>query len=168
MIAAFTFAILSSPTNTVSQASLQAAMVNFAVGQVGKTVRSGECAELAAEALDQISAKPFGTWEDSPSTGDYVWGKQIATITPESTDFQIEAGDILQFRDVKIVTKTGHISMTYTASQHTAIIESIDLKTGEAKVLQQNSRGRKYVTRDSVSLKDIKRGTIWAYRVQPK
>lgn len=152
---------------TQASDSWQEGVADFARQQLGKQVGRGECAELSAEALDAIKAKPYGTWPDSPSSGDYVWGNRKATITPSTKEIELKTGDILQFRNVRIVTKSGNTTYTYTTQQHTSIIEKYNPETKVATVLQQNSNGRKYVTRDTINLAGVKSGTIWVYKPVP-
>lgn len=145
----------------------QSQLVTFATKKLGDPVGNGECADLAAKGLESIQAQPFGTWGDYPSTGDYVWGKRTSTLTREAKPQELKPGDILQFRNIRISTKSGYVTSTYTASQHTAIVESFDSVTGLTTILHQNSNGRRYVVRDTLDLAGIKSGTIWAYSPVP-
>lgn len=168
MTTAIALILATTRTPLKTEEALQQDLLAFATKNLGKQVGSGQCAELAAKGLDSINAKPFGTYEDSPAPGDYVWGKKIATITKEEPNPKLKPGMILQFRNVKIVTKSGYTTFTLTAQQHTLIVEKFNSETGETQVLEQNSQGRTYVTRDNINLKGIKSGTIWAYSPQPK
>ncbi len=168
MINAIALVVLHSTNTSEMETKLQQDLLDFATNNVGKQVGSGQCADLIAKALDAINAKPYGTWADSPSAGDYVWGKRVATFTRDDETPKLTPGTILQMRDVKLVTKSGYATFTFTAQQHTLIIESFNAETGEAKVIEQNSQGRTYVTRDTLNFKGIKSGTIWAYSPQPR
>jgi hypothetical protein len=168
MIISAALLAITSIVSDEAEIKLQQDLITFATSNLGKQVGSGQCAELVAEALDKIQAKPFGTWPDEPSTGDYVWGKKIATLTKDSPTPTLLPGTILQFRDVRVVTKSGYATFTFKAEQHTLIVEKFNAETGEAYVLEQNSQGRTYVTRDTLNLKGIKAGTIWAYTPQPR
>jgi len=168
MINALAFVAIASASTLEAEAKLRQDLIEYAVNNVGKKVGSGQCAELISQGLDAIQAKPFGTYPDFPSEGDYVWGKKVATITKSEPIPTLAPGMILQMRDVKVVTKSGFATFTFNASQHTLIIEKFNVETGELSILEQNSQGRSYVTRDTLNLKGIKSGTIWAYTPQPK
>lgn len=169
-IVTLTIAALAIALSKSELAELDAmtALVGFAVGNLGKTVGGGQCADLPAEGLTTVGAKPFGSWQDFPSEGDYVWGKRSATLTPESNQSDLKPGEVLQFRDVKIVTRSGNAKFTFRAEHHTAIVEGFDPQTRVAKILEQNSQGRTYVTRGSIDLKGLQSGTIWVYRPEPR
>ncbi|MFM9874457.1 MAG: hypothetical protein ACKVQS_13460 [Fimbriimonadaceae bacterium] len=168
MITAFALIALTSNSYAESEVKLQKDLLAFATNNLGKQVGSGQCAELISKALDAIDAKPFGTYEDFPATGDYVWGRKVATISKTEPATELKPGMILQFRNVKIVTKSGYATFTFSAPHHTLIVEEFNQNTGETKVIEQNNQGRTYVTRDNINLNGIKSGTIWAYTPQPK
>jgi hypothetical protein len=76
-------------------------VIAYAQGSVGKPVGDGECWTFAEKALESAGAK---TSRDimGPNIGpdaDYVWGDKIPFK-------DIIAGDILQFRDYAMTTKT--------------------------------------------------------------
>jgi hypothetical protein len=77
-------------------------IVVFAKGNIGTQVGDGECWTLAEKALTQAGAQTsndiMGASKVNPNA-DYVWGDKIALkdITP---------GDILQFRDYVMTTRT--------------------------------------------------------------
>lgn len=157
-------------SNVSAEDHLRTQVLTYASQHVGQTVGSGECAELADEALKAAKAKAYGTWADSPQSGDYVWGKKLATVTP--TNFSVEPnllqpGDIIQIRNAKFVEKAGPMTTTYTATQHTAIIEQVKTDGSEITLLEQNSNGKRFVTRKTIRLNTLKAGTIWVYRAQP-
>jgi len=157
-------------SNTLDEDQVRANVLNFAQSHMGQKVGGGECAEFADEALRASKAKAYGTWEDSPHAGDYVWGRKLATVTPTNFNAepnQFQPGDIIQIRDAKFVEKAGTMTMTYTASQHTAIIEQVQAGTA-VTILEQNSNGKRYVTRKTIRLNTLKAGTIWVYRAQPR
>lgn len=154
--------------NETAEQDAMAAMVGFASRNLGKKVGDGQCADLPAEGLTSTNAKPFGTWPDYPDEGDYVWGRRTATLTAESHTSQLKPGEVLQFRDVVIVTKAGNAKFTFRAVHHTAVVESYEPGSGLVKILEQNSQGRAYVTRGIIDLNGLQTGTIWVYRPQPK
>ncbi|NJD05061.1 MAG: hypothetical protein FIA97_01005 [Methylococcaceae bacterium] len=77
-------------------------IVAYASGNIGTQVGDGECWTLAEKALAQAGAQTsndiMGASKVTPNA-DYVWGDKIAfkDITP---------GDILQFRDYVMTTRT--------------------------------------------------------------
>ncbi|ARU40317.1 hypothetical protein CCB80_03850 [Armatimonadetes bacterium Uphvl-Ar1] len=95
-------------------------------------------------------------------------GKSQSNHNPSTKEIELKTGDILQFRNVRIVTRSGNTTFTYTTQQHTSIIEKFNSETKVATVLQQNSNGRKYVTRDTINLAGVKSGTIWVYKPVPR
>jgi len=158
-------------SNVPAEDQVRAQVLGYASQHVGQTVGGGECAELADEALKAANAKAYGTWADSPQSGDYVWGKKLATLTPTNLSIELntfQPGDIIQIRNAKFVEKAGPMTTTYTASQHTAIIEKVRTDNTEITLLEQNSNGKRYVTRKTIRLNTLKSGTIWVYRAQPR
>lgn len=94
---------------------LNAAVVRFCEEHAGEKVGDGECSTLAEEALSAAGAKvprDFGPGGDEP-----VWGRPV-----ERLDDALP-GDVLQFRDVKIVVQapSGVRSMRFFP-HHTAIV----------------------------------------------
>ena len=145
----------------------------FAKDNLGEKVDDGECALLAMRALESAGAKTTSDFKVTGEVGDYVWGKLV-----EKYD-DAKPGDIIQFRDVKIVstmvvkqpgggTRTSTRSQTMT--QHTAII-SANLGKGKFKVLEQNvglpgadEKARKVVQENTIDLGDKTEGKVWIYR----
>jgi hypothetical protein len=157
--------------NAPAEDQVRSRVLSYASQHVGQMVGSGECAELADEALKAANAKAYGSWADSPQAGDYVWGKKLATLTVSNLTVEPNLflpGDIIQIRDAKFVEKAGPMTTTYTASQHTAIIEHVLADNTEITLLEQNSNGKRYVTRKTIRLNTLKAGTIWVYRAQPR
>ncbi len=152
---------------------LGAKVIKSAKESIGKKVGDGECAALAVAALEAAGAKTTVDFGVSGETGDYEWG----TLVEKYAD--VKPGDIIQFRDVKIVTKTvtnvpGGGTRTSTATQtmgqHTAII-SVNLGKGKFKVLEQNAgpatdddKLRKTVRESDLDLGGKTEGKVWIYR----
>jgi hypothetical protein len=143
-------------------------LLAYASAQIGKRVAGGQCAGLVNEGLRIAKAKPYGSWADWPTEGDYVWGDRITVVDPENTNInQVKPGDILQYRNVRIVSKTGNSTRSFSAPQHTAIVESVDPQTNQVTVLQQNFNNNQKVTRDPLTIRGIRAGTIYVYRPVP-
>jgi hypothetical protein len=120
----------------------------FSAQRIGQTVGSGECFDLADQALRSAGAKSAEDFGTVTATADYVWGTEVRS--PRGA----MVGDIIQFRNysLKIVTKTTiredtggggyeesfetEIS-TQTRGHHTAIVDSVDA-SGRFTVLEQN------------------------------
>jgi hypothetical protein len=68
-------------------------------GRLGQKVGKGECWDLAELALQQAGAQ--GSAEQGPmgDDADYVWGDRVELT-------EVRPGDILQFRDYTVTTRT--------------------------------------------------------------
>jgi hypothetical protein len=75
----------------------------------------------------------------------------------------VHAGDIIQYRDVTIVTHQGLSTETITAPHHTAVISQV-LGHGIYKVLEQNVGGDMHVREDTINLAAMTSGTVWIYQ----
>src|SRR5438132_5925422 len=120
-------------------------VVSFCKEHLNKTVGNGECAGLATQALKAVGARTRGG-PDSPSKGDYVWGRQVYLLeaTPDGLKEQgklsdIRPGDIMQYRNVKLGEKGGF-------GHHTAVVAEVDEQGKRIKLYQQNAGGRRFVT----------------------
>ena len=138
-------------------ATLNATVLQWTSGQVGKQIGAGECWDLADRALRQAGA---GTSSDFGPTGDdddYVWGDEVALK-------DALPGDILQYRDYQMTTTTT-IDVTFADGSgwtdkdephivevghphHTSIL-SRNPGDGSLTVLEQNYQGNKDRVRSS-------------------
>src|SRR5581483_10484488 len=73
----------------------------FAKGQLGKQVGNGQCAVLVIEALKAAGAKTTVDYGVNGPGKDYIWGTEVKKYP------DVKPGDIVQFRDVKIVNRMG-------------------------------------------------------------
>ena len=124
----------------------------YANGVIGKTIGSGECWDLAQEALDRNGAD---------------WSRPVnyGMLLDPARD-RIVPGDIIQFKSVRLRTKLtggGMMYRTMGAPDHTAIIIGVE---GEKKykLAHQNSDGRRYVITSEVDLNSMIAGKFWVYR----
>lgn len=160
------------------------AVLDFANSKKGQKVGSGECFDLADQALKKNGFKTASDYGEVTRDGDYQWGKEVPLN-------DAKPGDVLQFRDYKNETKTrteddkGWKERTETQSRphHTAIVVSNDGK-GNVTVLEQNApKGSKVTQRvlhmgnGTTSSEDggttttqtqNTDGTVTAYRPEPK
>jgi hypothetical protein len=124
-------------------------VVAYVEAHIAQVVGDGQCATLAQAAVQSARGVPFYKLGPFGLNSDYVWGKQVATLTPtKGNTTGILPGDILQFRNVTEVDtvtvhyKDGHTTTrvaTQKPTHHTAIVT----KTGgnaknDIQVLQAN------------------------------
>jgi hypothetical protein len=126
------------------------AVLHFAEQQLGKKVGDGECATLAAYAIGAAGGKSSKELGPIGRNADYVWGRPICTWTPGNASAkEVQPGDIIQFRDVKLTrnTKTSkpvrgsrpHVrtsGVETSCVRHTAIVRAVN---GDfVEILEQN------------------------------
>jgi hypothetical protein len=150
--------------------SLNRGVLEYAREQIGQEVGDGECTGLVVAALSHAGARA----RPRPGSGAPAWGRRVATLTPQAHPTEeIRPGDILQFRDVKLVTVTrrrGAIrTETQAYAQHAAIVAEVS--GGTLKVLHQNvvsagskDKDKKPVRYGVLRLDDMKQGTLWVDR----
>ena len=170
-----------SPTSQSSQPSpskprgLNQKIYNYALNHLGKQVGDGECATLTYNALKTAQAQNFDELGPTGLDADYVWGKLIATITPQQKNLsQVQIGDIVQFRNVstykKITQPDGSWqSGTDSYVHHTAIVAGIS--GHQIFLLQQNvgsdPQRKKTVQKGQIDVDSLQTGTLWIYRPLP-
>ena len=130
----------------------------WARGRLRQQVGDGECWTLADRALGQAGASSSTTTGEDD---DYVWGDPVALK-------DVQAGDILQFRDFTVTTRTdvdvtfadGSGSETWKERRarrghHTAIVDAVR-GAGVLRVLEQHVKplGKK-VQRHSVRSRSV-------------
>jgi len=162
---------LNAGGKTAEPGKLGLEVVRFARSQLGKKVGNGECANLAVAALKSAGAKDTHDFGISGIDRDYRWG------TPVERYEDVQSGDIVQFRNVKIVIKTtfesdkgsGYRVETRRYPHHTSIIAR-NLGKGRFKVFEQNAGSaksraeRQKVQENDLSLAHMTEGKVWIYR----
>ncbi len=152
LLLSLAFVFFGFQQNCNETPELNKKIVAFVKQNIGKKVSTGECWDLAAEALNKTKAK----WD-----GSYGFGEKV--------EYQKEcvfAGDIIQFKGVKLNYKEGEYFLTETLEHHTAVIYEVKEK-GVYIIADQNTRftGKKVGTR-MLELKNITKGTIQIFRPQ--
>lgn len=129
-------------------------VLSFVDSVMGKTVGSGECWDLAQEALDLNGAD----WERPINFG---------RLLDPARD-ELLPGDIMQFKSVRLSAKLpggGTMHQTLGAPDHTAVILKVEGKN-RYRIAHQNSENKRYVIATSLDLNNMKSGRYWIYRPQ--
>lgn len=150
-------------------------VLQFAKSKLGKKVGSGECFDLADQALQKAGAKTASDYGKVTATADYVWGKRVDLS-------QVRPGDIIQFRNYKMKVKTTTDEWIseeeQTRPHHTAVVEAVG-SDGLLTILEQNvgtGGGRRTVQSNELYFRSSKSsgrsvdvsGKVWFYRPQKK
>lgn len=152
------------------------AVLDFAKSKKGQKVGSGECFDLADQALKKNGFKTASDYGEVTPDGDYKWGKPVPLD-------ESKPGDVLQFRDYENKTRTENDKEwkeeTQSRPHHTAVVVAND-GNGNITVLEQNApKGSKVTQRvihvgngtsqdgDNTVTQETS-GTINAYRPEPK
>lgn len=154
--------VLGPAPSSALAPSLGDRVVAFCLTHLGQRVGNGECAGLAFQALKAAGARPR-TGPDYPNRGDYVWGTPVLVVGIQDgsavrvgTYSDVQPGDVIQFRDVRIGR--------FHAAHHTAVVESIDSQSGLINAFAQNGGGRRFVFRVSYQLGKLSAGWVRIYR----
>jgi len=148
----FTHTVKESLPANLLDLELNDKVLAFVNATMGTRVGSGECWDLAQQALDINMAD----WVRPNSFG--------RLLNPEKDE--IKAGDIIQFRSVKI---TEHLSgggtrwETLGAPDHTAIIYKVTGKR-HYTLAHQNVGGKRSVITSDANLANVTSGKIRIYR----
>lgn len=141
-------------------------VVIWARAQAGKQVGAGECWDLANSALKQAGAKSSDDLGPMGDDADYVWGDEVTDLK------DVQAGDILQFRDFTITTTVETETIypdgssdiatqekEFTRPHHTAVVNEVK-SSGVLKILEQNvAPGGKKVQSNTLHTKDVPAGS---------
>jgi hypothetical protein len=140
--------------------------VNF-TSPDGKVIESnGSCFDFVEESM-QV-AKAHLAFNPGPDN-DYVWGTQVADLTPPSTGKlpssafkNIHVGDVMQDRNVALSDGS------FNATQHSAIIVGVGqtggVNNGQITILEQNSNHQNFVTTETIDLSLLSAGEVWIYQ----
>jgi hypothetical protein len=125
-----------APAPAASEEAAAEAALKFAKEKLGTQVGSGECYDLAHEALKAAGAASAPDHGVVTKEADYVWGREV----PLS---EAKPGDVIQFRNYEYKKHVddketkGWRSESAERKHHTAVVESID-NNGDAVVIEQN------------------------------
>jgi hypothetical protein len=125
-------------------------IVELADAEINKKVGTGECWDLAKMVLDGTGAE----WDGYEVYGELINHKSEC----------IYAGDIIQFKNVKIEWKEGKYTYSETMKHHTAIVNEVK-EDGTLVLIHQNTgqHGRKVGT-TIFRINDMKKGRLMIYR----
>lgn len=118
---------------------------------IGKQVGTGECWDLAHEALNFAGAR----WD-----GAYGFGKRL-TYGKE----KLFPGDIVQFTGVMMENKVGNSVLRWKMPKHTAVVYEVRSEM-EIILAEQNFNNIRRVMLNSYNLNDVKKGELSFYRPQ--
>jgi hypothetical protein len=148
----FTHRVTKTLPANLRHLELNDKVLAFVTGVMGTTVGSGECWDLAQQALDMNLAD----WTRPTSFG--------RPLNPEKD--KIKAGDIIQFRSVRLTEHLpggGTRRKTLGAPDHTAIIYRV-LGKKRYTLAHQNVGGRRSVLTSDIDLAAITGGIFRIYR----
>jgi hypothetical protein len=154
----------SSPI-PLTQPSINDRMITFLASQIGRQIGGGECAHVATEALRTSGARFIPRPELVP--GDTIWGTRVKVITTNggwrdsAPNIKARPGDILQYYNAQF--KNG-----MWASQHTAIVATVDAAGRPTSVFEQNVNGRRTLMRNSINLTQLVGGRVSIYRPEAR
>ena len=140
----------------IASLTLNDQVVAFADKSMGKTVGSGECWDLAQQALDNNGA-------------DWVRVTQFGKLLNPKID-EILPGDIIQFKSVKLVERLangGTYSQSYGAPDHTSVVHDV-LGPRHYKLAHQNVGGKRFVVISEIDFNFVTAGQYWIYRPLPR
>ena len=130
--------------------ALNQRIVELATDKINKKVGTGECWDLAQMVLDESGAD----WDGYEEFGELINHKSEC----------IYAGDIIQFKNVKITWEEGKYTYEEEMKHHTAIVHEVKAD-GNIVLIHQNTgqHGRKVGT-TLFRINDMKKGKIMVYR----
>ena len=154
ILSTFSFFVVSNSVAQNNIPELNKEIIKYVKSVKGKKVERGECWDLANQALIKVDAD----WDRA-----YVYGNKL---NPESD--QIFAGDLIQFKNVKVKYTEGNATYTELMTHHTAIVYKV-LGKDIFEIAHQNTQfsGRK-VGISKLNLNHIVEGEIFFYRPTKK
>lgn len=148
----FTYKVTKSLPANLLNLELNGKIIEYVNKVMGTKVGRGECWDLVQEALDQNLA-------------DWTRPVRFGRLLNPAQD-EIKAGDIIQFRSVKI---TEHLPGGVTryeslgSPDHTAIVYKV-LGKKHYTVAHQNVSGNRNVITGEINLSKVTGGKYWIYR----
>jgi hypothetical protein len=162
---------MMAPPQAANALSLNQKILNFARANIGNTVRldqGGDCYDFVAEAVRRSGGRVNTHQGAGTINGQthYIWGDRVyqksklAGWSNTGSLANIKPGDCIQFDGCKFVNggswqKTSH---------HSAIVESVNTRTGVIKVIHQNIGGVKKVFRGEYNVNQMTTGVMTIYR----
>lgn len=133
---------------TAQAPTLGEAVAAFAEAHTGRKVGTGECWDLAQQALNKAGAR----WDGRHGFGDAV---EVADV---------QRGDVVQFDNVLIERRSPERLEQDRMGPHTAVVLAVE-GPGRYLLAHQNfgKAGRK-VSRYALVMDDVKRGTVSFFR----
>jgi hypothetical protein len=158
--------------NLVQAKTVGDRMVDFLQNKIGQRIGSGECADVAVEALRVGGGKFLNVAVDSPNSGDYVWGTLVAKVefkngkaVDSAPSKAARPGDVIQYRDATF-------SNGKRATHHTAVVAAVNDRGRPTAVFEQNigkltkngNVADRTVHRNSINLGTLTGGWVRIYR----
>jgi CHAP domain len=162
-------------SGTAGSSSLGDRVVSFARDKIGQGVGSGECFDLADQALRNAGAKSAADFGTVTRNADYMWGSSVSLA-------EARPGDVIQFRNYRydrtVETASGTDTDFQERPHHTAIVERVD-GAGAITVLEQNVPEGSAGQRAQLFFSNVSpsagvrtttrvKGRFWFYRPQPR
>ena len=149
----FFLVIFLSANQVIAQENipeLNKRIIEYVQSVIGEQVDRGECWDLAYQALNRFNAE----WD-----GKFQYGK---LINPKREP--VLPGDIIQFKNVKIMYQITNTTYTEFMKQHTAIVYKVKQKN-VFTIAHQNTEfsGRKVGLSD-LNLNHVVKGVVKIYR----
>jgi len=125
-------------------------IIEYVQSVIGEQVDRGECWDLAYQALNRFNAE----WD-----GKFQYGKLInpkrETVLP---------GDIIQFKNVKIMYQITNTTYTEFMKQHTAIVYKVKQKNVYTIAHQNTEFSGRKVGLSDLNLNHVVEGVVKIYR----
>ena len=150
--------------------TLNTALWQFSKSNVGRTVGTGECADVPELALRQYGGATFEDMGTTNLPADYIWGDLVEIVTPANPRFiNVLPGDVIQYANADFKWQVGANAWeTDVADHHTAVVSAVSADGANVCVFQQNSDGRRYVTYGFYEVAGMTSGVLHVYRPRPR
>lgn len=128
-------------------------IIEYVQSVIGEKVDRGECWDLAYQALNRFNAE----WD-----GKFQYGK---LINPKREP--VLPGDIIQFKNVKIMYQITNTTYTEFMKQHTAIVYQVKHKNVYTIAHQNTEFSGRKVGLSDLNLDHVVKGDVRIYRPIP-